>query len=591
MKALCRQIAAGVLTLAVALTGTVPAVADPPTAPNQGCLGQTFHVSIERHTFTSTGMTVAGGQSASGSRVIAGVDLSIKATYVQELRDGKVHRASGSVDWSGQTSDLVAGCGSSTCNAGGHLDLGPSDVHLDDLKKDQQDVMKWSCTGKITGNCFNTAAFLVNVNGPYTAKLPYPDIRKTLEQLRYAHGSNEGFYSEVAPDGTRYSETVESRGNETLSISADPIQIDPNASCKDSSCDDTKPGEATSQLTITATCDGVPLKDRQIGVRVDVMSYSGGHNHVNANEPRPRGSLVVGQTEVDCGKGSMDALGYAPRLDLYDTPCVPVRTDPNGVAKVKFKSPLTGPPLLATKEPTGPYRSGIAGSYWITARDVQITAAPVTTMILAQAKDGKGNPFKRVIFNKYLTGLGDTSSHPENLYGSQETLDAFGKLAERFGEYQDLHNKALTGQYCHKDAWPPVKLSLNDVALPDGGIFDLSSDWGPSHYTHSKGGGGDFNRFGEFLDKNGIGKTGIECGGTTAELQVWYLQVLVELGKDFGQWDCKDLKASSEPVITKQGCQDGDIPIGVTKFDLPGPSYPGPSFMYLPPLLHLHVED
>jgi hypothetical protein len=129
---------------------------------------------------------------------------------------------------------------------------------------------------------------------------------------------------------------------------------------------------------------------------------------------------------------------------------------------------------------------------------------------------------------------------------------------------------------------------LNDIALPDGGIFDLMQEkpaWGPGHFTHSKGGGGDFNRF-----TDSMLKTGIECGGTTANLQVWYTQVMVELGKIYGAWDCTDLGASKGPFITGPGCNDGDIPTGYGFYSMP-PTFAGPPQFYFPPLLHLHVED
>jgi len=602
VKSVDKAVAAGVSALTVVLMATVHAGGDPPTAPptvpNAGCLGQTFHVSIEKHSHTSTKMTVAGGISPTGRQITQNYDLSIKATYVQELRDGKFRWVSGSVDWFGKKSDYVVGCGFDTCDAGGHLQLGGKDSGWYGLSQDQRDQMKLRCTGKTTGNCFNSAAFAAN-GGPSEENLPNPAIRKPdLDQLRYAHGADEGYYSEVDPDGTRYSEMVEPKGHETLSISADHTEIDPNATCSDSSCKAPKPGEATSQLTITATCDGVPLKNRQIGVRADVMSFSGGHNHVDENNPRPRGKLVAGQKEADCGKGSADSLGYAPTLDLQDKPCITIATDTSGRAKVKFESPLTGSADY-TKKGGAPYLSGIAGNYWITARDLQISAAPVSTMIIARVKG-----LQPATFDTNLVEVrGGTSAHPQGSWGTKGTVEAFSKLAERFNLHQILHNAALTGDRCKKlKAWPVTPASTNDIALPNGGIFDwrtTKTPWRPSHQTHNKGQGGDFNRFGDYENS-----TRTDCGGTAVNLQVWYMQVLVEIGKDYGQWDCADLGASgADPqdfernyryggkiaLFSPTACAAGEIPVGEM---IPGPGpWAPPTWQYFPPRLHLHVED
>jgi hypothetical protein len=604
VKFIDKLVAAGVLALTVVFMGIVQADGDPPTAPptapNVGCLGQTFHVSIEKHSHTSTKMTVAGGISPTGRQVTKNYDLSIKATYVQELRDGKFRRVSGSVDWFGKKSDDVVGCGFDTCDAGGHLQLGGTDSGWYGLSQDQRDQMKFRCTGKTTGNCFNSAAFAAN-GGASQESLPYPDIRKMyLEQLRYAHGADEGYYSEVLPDGTRYSEMVEPKGHETLSISADQTDIVPNATCSDASCVAPKRGEATSQLTITATCDGVPLKNRQIGVRIDVMPRSGYHNHLGTRQsPRPRGRLVVGQTPVDCGGSDTDALGSGPRLDSDDIPCITVNTNANGEAKVKFESPLTGSADYAKKKGGGPYLSGIAGSYWITARDLQISAAPVSTMITARVKD-----LQPATFDTNLVEVrGGTSAHPQGSYGTKGTVEAFSKLAERFNLLQILHNATLTGDRCKKlKAWPVAPASTNDIALHDGGIFDwrtTKTPWRPSHQTHNKGQGGDFNRFGDYQNS-----TKTDCGGTAVNLQVWYMQVLVELGKDYGRWDCADLGASgADPrdfernyrlggniaLFSPTACEAGEIPVGKM---IPGPGpWAPPMWQYFPPRLHLHVED
>jgi hypothetical protein len=420
-------------------------------------------------------------------------------------------------------------------------------------------MMKWNVKPEknLGGSCF-----LFPGGGGGGASLRFPEIRAMGDKLRMGH-----YYMAVDRDGSRYSEEVELRGNEQVSISAEHTEIVPNQSLKNTD-------EATSQLTVRATCDGAPLKDRQIGLRIDVKPRSGHHNHL---PNRPRGKFAVGDTETDCGFET-----GAPPVD--DTSCIPVKTDANGEAKVKFKSPLTGS-VDPTEKGAGPYRSGIAGDYKITAKDAQFTQVRDSTEILAKVKD-----LKPATFDSNLEELrGGTSAHPDGSYGTERTLNAFTKLAKAFHDSQILHNILLTGEYGKKAEWlPVVSASTNDIALPEGGIFDWNTTktpWRPSHQTHNKGGGGDFNRFGDYSNK-----TRTECGGTTANLQVWYMQVFIELGKDSGQWDCSDLGASGGyPMFSPQACAVGEIPTGEVIAPFVGPE--GPAVFYVPPRLHLHVED
>jgi hypothetical protein len=559
MKSIARH-AAGVLALAFVLLETVPAGGDPETGRNEGCLGETFRVAIDSHVHTNTRINGVSEISPTGTKVIGDYDLTLRGTYVRELHDGKTRWVSRTIDWSGQSSGVVFGCYSNASEAGGHLELGPTDGPVDTISREQRDQIKWNVKPEknLGGSCFLFGG------GGGGAPLRVPEIRGTRDTLRSGH-----YYMAVDRDGSRYSETVEQRGNEKVSISAEPTEIVPNQSLKNTD-------EATSQLTIRATCDGAPLKDRQIGLRIDVKPRSGYHNHVLN---RPRGKFAVGDTETDCGFET----GALPET-LDDTSCTTVTTDANGEAKVKFKSPLTGS-VDPTEKGAGPYRSGIAGDYKITAKDSEFTEVRDSTEILAKVKD-----LKPATFDSNLEELrGGTSAHPDGSYGAEGTLNAFAKLAKAFHDYQILHNIALTGEYCKKTAWlPVVSASTNDIALPEGGIFDWNTTktpWRPSHQTHNKGGGGDFNRFGDYENKNRT-----ECGGTTANLQVWYMQVFIELGKDYGQWDCSDLGASGGyPMFSPHACAVGEIPTGEVIAPFVGPQ--GPAVFYFPPRLHLHVED
>jgi hypothetical protein len=638
MKSIAGNAVAGVLALAVVVMETLPAHGDPQKAPNQGCLGQTYNVTIERHQHISTKINELSVYSPTGSPELYNYDLSMRGTYVQELRDGKLQWVSRSILWSGQYWAEILGCYRLARSAGGHLELPATDGDLKTMSAADLSKLVWIIKPetKLGASCF-----LFAMGGSDPVQLPSPWPRATGDQLRYAHGAGQtfGYYSTVDRDGTRYSERVSATGSEQLSISAEPSEIDPNQPgtvTKQDKWVPADPDQPGSQLTITATCDGDALKGRQIGVRIDVEPRSGYHNHLGnssngTNYPRPRGKLAAGNKEPDCGASDTDISGPGARPgDSDNTPCIEVQTDENGKAKVKFKSPLTGSVDHPKKKGSGNYMSGIAGTYRITATDLQTTTVPASTEIQAKVKDANGQYLKLLKQSERLTGSGETTAHPRNLYGTgkdekdtkgeekddvkvdpkDETLDAFRKFANAFYLYQKKHNEVLASHYCNQQPWAIVPLSLNDIALPDGGIFDLMEKqpaWGPSHFTHSKGGGGDFNRFTDKIFKPkkkksdpDIPNTGIECGGTIANLQIWYTQVMVELGKDYGKWDCKDMGARSDEtfIIGPGNCKDGDIPTGYSDFNIPPASYYlPPTFVgppvpfYFPPLLHLHVED
>jgi hypothetical protein len=321
----------GVLALALLMVvpspassagGSPAAITEP--AKNEGCAGETYRVSMVRHAFSITREHAPGNRSPTGFLRISDFDLSVSGTFVRELRDGKLKWVSRIVDWRGQSSDNVPECHSVSCDAAGQLELGPADGGEGTMTNGQQAQMKWHCKPlKRTGNCFGYFPFT-------PTSVPFPEIRVTHDKLR-----SGCCYSAVDRDGTRYSETVEQRGNEQVSISADPTEIVPNQSGNN-------PDEATSELIVKVTCDGAPLKDRQVGLRIDVKPRSGYHNHV---DKRPRGKLAVGKKETSCGVET----GAPEGTD--DKSCLTAKTDANGEAKPNSNrhSPAASPmPSMAS---------------------------------------------------------------------------------------------------------------------------------------------------------------------------------------------------------------------------------------------------
>ncbi|MBI4716123.1 MAG: hypothetical protein HY760_09360 [Nitrospirae bacterium] len=76
----------------------------------------------------------------------------------------------------------------------------------------------------------------------------------------------------------------------------------------------------------------------------------------------------------------------------------------------------------------------------------------------------------------YVVVRGDTSTHPEGTYGTQNTLSRLNAIA---GEYFKLTDR---------------KLSINDLSLSWGGLFDINNDWVLPHQTHRFGTDADINR-------------------------------------------------------------------------------------------------
>ncbi len=310
--------------------------------------------------------------------------------------------------------------------------------------------------------------------------------------------------------------------------------------------------QGVAKLTVRVTCERVPIQNAELRVKVEAVDQSGGHDH--SDDDRPRG-------KIDGVKVPKDGL------------TLKAKTDADGKIKFKYAAPLTG-----SVDPAGygTYNIGIGGIYKVTAKSIHFPEASSEPAAIESKVDGLKDGSGSTAYDL----IGQTKVHKVNSYFSPGTLDAFGQLAADFSQTEQDHEQQL--QQCKKPPapppapWfaPPVKVSLNDIALPSGGIFDLDSDWQPSHSTHNKGEGGDFNRF------DWITGTGKDCDATCActasvNKRAWLLHTLLELGESKGKWDCTDL--GNPP-----GCAQGEPPTSVG-YITAHPQYPH--------RLHLHVED
>ncbi len=80
--------------------------------------------------------------------------------------------------------------------------------------------------------------------------------------------------------------------------------------------------------------------------------------------------------------------------------------------------------------------------------------------------------------DNYVTLRAGADTHPEGQWATRQTLDTLLEIAE---EYRALSDR---------------QLSVNDLSLPGGGLFDWKATYAPPHITHRTGTDADINRTG-----------------------------------------------------------------------------------------------
>jgi len=331
--------------------------------------------------------------------------------------------------------------------------------------------------------------------------------------------------------------------HEKVDIDADNTAVDPNP--------DVGADTNVTQVRIRVTCDGVPVENAVLLINVDAQDKSGGHIH--SDDDRPRGTIdgqKVGKEGVP-GKN----------------------TDRYGQVRIKYGAPLTGSVDPAVY---GTYNIGIAGTYKIKAKTTDKFAATGDLAIIAKVDELQELPPANP---HYMIDRGNVGGHPAGSRGTGTTLGEFVNVADDFYQAQNDHNTEL--QNCQKSPWgDPVPVSFNDITLPDGGIFDLDSDWLPSHQTHNRGEGGDFNRFND-IPWTGPGALGPDCNGPPVKRRAWLLFTLLTIGQNYGHWDQTDLgpACNNKPPTSIGGIKSPSNNAQQTKWNT------------CPWRLHLHVQD
>ena len=341
---------------------------------------------------------------------------------------------------------------------------------------------------------------------------------------------------------------------EDVAMSQDDAQITP---------------EESTRVKIRVTCHQIPVPNATVQISLKVEDQSGRHDH---SDSRPRGQLD-GYTVPDDNpiERKTDANGKVT----------------NGVTEgIKFDPPYK---VDLSKN------VGIAGIYEVTVKSKRLPKHGGTLPILVRFTNLTSLPESPDAFyeicgcstcNTCAAGVAvrGTPKHREGEFGTPGTITAFDSVAVDFYNAQKTHNQQLLACKEKVDeplkssikAKDPVKASINDIALPDGGLFDVDGNWTaqPGHKTHGKGQGGDFNHFGATGTVYDCDK---DCNCSQKPFNDWLLHELLVAGQAHGTWDCNDL-GLAPPCM-----QAGPPTVGPSAFQNAPANFPH--------RLHLHVED
>ena len=273
------------------------------------------------------------------------------------------------------------------------------------------------------------------------------------------------------------------------------------------------PNDGIAPLNIRVTCDGIPIKNAFVDVKVEVQKNTGGHTHAEAGRPR----------------GSLNGIKLTD-----DKPSQKFMTDDDGRVHLTFKpgKALSCPALL-----TGGNCDdvGIAGIYQITAKSLEFPLRTATEAVEAQVKG-----LSRLDANSnYIDGV-NPGSHTATDFATGASKAQLVKFAEGFKQKQLDHNQELAA--CGAHQWLIYPLDIIDISLPFGGLNDLGPPdgqfWSTPHQTHGRGDGVDFSVTRAWPDPDAVIPV---CEDYTVSLQGWLMGTMMQVGANYGVWDNWDL--------------------------------------------------
>src|SRR5207249_3500549 len=119
------------------------------------------------------------------------------------------------------------------------------------------------------------------------------------------------------------------------------------------------------------------------------------------------------------------------------------------------------------KENCGTQR-GIAGVYSLA---VEYVGAAQSNRAQATIAVDQGGLVEATGGDNWVICRTDTAEHPVGTAATPATLRALVQLANRFSDVQAAHNAELAT--AGQAPWPVVALAVNDISLPQGGLFDV----------------------------------------------------------------------------------------------------------------------
>jgi uncharacterized repeat protein (TIGR01451 family) len=304
------------------------------------------------------------------------------------------------------------------------------------------------------------------------------------------------------------------RAGTCLGLSA-PIDIsDPALKLVDlnlQSEDTTPDGEAT--LKARVTCQGVPVINAPVVVKLKVQERSGGHNHTGGNRPR----------------GYIDGVEQTANSKFISL------TNSNGAVTFAIRP---------GRDLTDKTR-GIAGLYMAEAR---------------VEWEGLTTPTARAHINARIDGLvpllGDNlvdsrpapSGHSEVLYGTPATVQAIQNAANTWALLQVLHNQSLSSK--GMAPWPIRALTVFGISLPEGGLFDQMAWLGPRYMWRTP--------FGQHRTGEDVWVKSSWSNEPIIEQRLWYEGAFRALGTRYGTWFSdagipSNLKITKAPANLLQG--------------------------------------
>ncbi len=278
------------------------------------------------------------------------------------------------------------------------------------------------------------------------------------------------------------------------------------------------PNDGIAPLNLRVTCDGIPIKNAFVDVKVDPQKNTGGHMH-DSGAGRPRGSLNG--------------------IKLTDSkPSIRVKTDDDGRAHLTLK-----PGKAKNRSDIG-----IAGIYQITA-NTRFPAAVASVAVTAETKglDNKATGDTNYVICRPTSGCPEKGQdadpkHMEGTWSTPQTVKELAAMAKDFTDAQNQHNAELDA--CHIQHWTPRKLRASDMSLPMGGLLDISGDWQTPHishggYPHGKLGAVDFsvNAWSDQTKKICC----YEGEAVSCSEKGWLAATMANIGMNYGGWDKLDL--------------------------------------------------